>query len=85
MSPNDGYGIWDRLALNNFKLMDIIKLNYNTQETDPELNAILKSLTIELDQHNILERALTNEVPYHVKSIDKTDKSAVNFFRTTFK
>ena len=86
MSPNDGYGIWDRLALNNFKLMDIIKLNYNTQETDPELNAILKSLTIELDQHNILERALTNEVPYHVKSIDKTDKAQLifsNYFQMT--
>lgn len=86
MSPSDGFGVWDRLAINNFKLMDIIKLNYNNQETDPELNAILKSLTIELDKNNILEKALTNEIPYHVKSIDKNDKAQLifsNYFQMT--
>lgn len=79
MSPKEGFNVWDNLAERNYKLMDIIKMNYNDQETDPDLNAIIKSLTIDLDHNNILEKALRNEKPYHVKEIDKTDKAQVIF------
>lgn len=80
MNANEGFGTWDRLAQSNLKLLDIIKLNYNKDAIDPELNALIKSISIDLNDDNVLEEALSSGTPLNVKTIDITDSTQKLFF-----
>jgi diguanylate cyclase (GGDEF)-like protein len=84
MNANEGFGTWERLAKSNLKLLDIIKLNYDKDAIDPQLNALIKSISIDLDKQTILEKALREGIPYNVEQIDITDHSQqlfLNFFQ----
>ncbi|RXI99852.1 sensor domain-containing diguanylate cyclase [Anaerobacillus alkaliphilus] len=80
MNANEGFGTWERLAASNLKLLDLIKLNYDKESIDPELNALIKSISINLDNDNVLEKALREGVPYNVQAIDEKDFAQQLFY-----
>ncbi len=84
MNANEGFVTWERLAESNLKLLDLIQLNYNKDVIDPELNALIKSISIDLDNDNVFEKALLEGVPCNVQSIDENDiaqKTLFNYFQ----
>lgn len=75
MNANEGFNTWERLAKSNLKLLDLIKLNYDKDTIDPELNALLKSISIDLKNETILEKSIQEGIPYNVEKIEQADPS----------
>ncbi|MEW8972372.1 MAG: sensor domain-containing diguanylate cyclase, partial [Mesobacillus sp.] len=58
-------------------LSDLIEHNFDSNFTDPELNALLHSLEIPIDEHNVFGLALSSQKPVIVRGIEKEDSSQV--------
>lgn len=77
MDVTKGYEVWEKISEDRLKLSDLIEHNFDSNFTDPELNAILRSLEIPIDEHNVFGLALSSQKPVIVKSIAKEDESQV--------
>ncbi|WNF35274.1 diguanylate cyclase [Bacillaceae bacterium IKA-2] len=79
MNANEGFITWERLAKSKLKLLDLIKINYDKDAIDPELNALIKSISIDLKNETILEKSLQEGIPYNIEKIDEADPSQLLF------
>ena len=75
MDVKKGYEVWEKISEDRLKLSDLIEHNFDSNFTDPELNAILRSLDIPIDEHNVFGLALSSQKPVIVNSISKEDMS----------
>lgn len=80
MDVKKGYEVWEKISEDKLKLSDLIEHNFDSNFTDPELNALLRSLEISFDEHNVFGLALSSQKPVIVKSIDQEDSSQVLIF-----
>ena len=80
MDVRKGYEVWEKISENRLKLSDLIEHNFDSNFTDPELNALLRSLEIPIDEHNVFGLALSRQKPVIVKGIQKEDSSQVLIF-----
>lgn len=81
MDVKKGYEVWEKISEDKLKLSDLIEHNFDSNFTDPELNALLRSLEIPIDENNVFGLALTTQKPVIVKSIDKEDSSQLLIFK----
>jgi diguanylate cyclase (GGDEF)-like protein len=77
MDVKKGYEVWEKISENKLKLSDLIEHNFDSNFTDPELNAILRSLEIPIDEHNVFGLALSSQKPVIAKEIAKEDSSQI--------
>lgn len=85
MDVEKGYEVWEKISEDKLKLRDLIEHNFDSNFTDPELNAILKSLDIAYDEETVFGNALYTRKPVIVKGINHQDSSQVlinSLFRT---
>ncbi|CAM4013965.1 GGDEF domain-containing protein [Mesobacillus thioparans] len=75
MDVKKGYEVWEKISEDKLRLRDLIEHNFDSNFTDPELNAILRSLDIPLDGKNVFSRSLTRQQPVIVNEIDESDLS----------
>lgn len=80
MDVKKGYEVWEKISEDRLKLSDLIEHNFDSNFTDPELNALLRSLEIPIDEDNVFGLALSSQKPVIVKGIQKEDSSQVLIF-----
>lgn len=80
MDVKKGYEVWEKISEDRLKLSELIEHNFDSNFTDPELNAILRSLEIPIDGHNVFGLALSSQKPVIVRGIEKDDSSQVLIF-----
>ena len=80
MDVKKGYEVWEKISEDRLKLSDLIEHNFDSNFTDPELNALLRSLEIPIDEDNVFALALSSQKPVIVKGIRKEDSSQVLIF-----
>ncbi|MBW7476367.1 diguanylate cyclase [Paenibacillus oenotherae] len=73
MNEQEGMCIWNAVVSDRMNLGDFIAMKDNTHVRDYELNDLLRATVITLSSNHFIQRAITEQKPYLVRSIDPTD------------
>ncbi|GGM23578.1 hypothetical protein GCM10011351_06690 [Paraliobacillus quinghaiensis] len=81
MTADEGFVAWELITKNRYRLIDLIEMQDEDDQIDPQLNKLIKELDIKLEKGNFLFNALENEMPYIMNEIDKSDEIQSLFAR----